>query len=140
MKECKNCPHCVKCDGHLVCINKSSDNYDEHIEEITECDVFKTGKPAAGVENHTESFDFAAQVENDSDPVNHPMHYTNRKHECVDEMLTAFGKEAVIHFCICNAWKYRYRADSKGTHDQDMEKADWYINKAMELKGEITND
>ena len=34
MKECKNCPHCVKCDGHLVCINKSSDNYDEHIEEI----------------------------------------------------------------------------------------------------------
>ena len=140
MKECENCPHCVKCDGHLVCINKSSDNYDEYIEEITECDVFKTGKLAAGVENHTESFDFAAQVENDSDSVNHPVHYTNRQHECIKEMITAFGTQAVINFCICNAWKYRYRANSKGKHDEDMAKSDWYMNKAMELQKEMKEE
>lgn len=71
----------------------------------------------------------------EDDAINHPSHYTNRKHECIDEMVTIFGKKAVINFCICNAWKYRYRADSKGQHDSDMKKADWYISKAMELKG-----
>ncbi|MBS5371791.1 DUF3310 domain-containing protein [butyrate-producing bacterium] len=79
-------------------------------------------------------FDFAAQVENDSDPVNHPVYYTNRQHECIKEMITAFGTQAVINFCVCNAWKYRYRADSKGKHDEDMAKSDWYMNKAMELQ------
>lgn len=70
----------------------------------------------------------------ESEIINHPNHYTNHQHECIDEMVAVFGKRAVINFCICNAWKYRYLADSKGQHDMDMEKADWYIQKAMELQ------
>ena len=69
--------------------------------------------------------------------IDHPLHYTYRKHECIDEMIAMFGVDAVISFCKCNAWKYRYRADNKGTHDEDMEKADWYINKAMELQSGV---
>jgi hypothetical protein len=115
MQKCKNCVWYIGgISGNESCANLSALG----IEKAEQCQYFLSR----------------------NDPVNHPAHYTNRQHECIDEMLTAFGKEAVIHFCICNAWKYRYRADSKGTHDQDMEKADWYINKAMELKGEITND
>lgn len=68
------------------------------------------------------------------DNVNHPNHYTNRQHECIEEMIAVFGKNAVINFCKCNAWKYRYRADIKGSHDEDMRKADWYISKVMELQ------
>ena len=68
------------------------------------------------------------------DNINHPFHYTNREHECIDEMVAVFGIQAVIDFCKCNAWKYRYRADSKGSHDDDMKKADWYISKMMELQ------
>ena len=75
MKECEKCPYCSKPYGLLICSNENSDNFNVLIIDITECDVFMTGRIAAGVENHTESFDFAAQVENDSDPVNHPMHY-----------------------------------------------------------------
>lgn len=127
MEKCRNCKYlAVYSSGEEVCTNFSSENYDHYIKDIQQCSD-DDNSPVV----HTILED---------DPVNHPTHYTNRQHECIDEMLTAFGKEAVIHFCICNAWKYRYRADSKGTHDQDMEKADWYINKAMELKGEITND
>lgn len=66
--------------------------------------------------------------------VNHPAHYTSREHECIDEMIAIFGKEDVIAFCKCNAWKYRYRAGSKGDYEEDMQKADWYISKAMELQ------
>ena len=65
--------------------------------------------------------------------VNHPSHY-NRKGsmECIDEMILIFGKEAVKNFCICNAWKYRYRAADKNG-EEDLKKSDWYINKYKEL-------
>lgn len=66
--------------------------------------------------------------------VNHPSHYTSRAHECIDEMIAVFGTHAVIDFCKCNAWKYRYRANAKGNYEEDMEKADWYIRKMMELQ------
>lgn len=68
--------------------------------------------------------------------VNHPKHYNipGRK-ECIEEMLDIFGVEAVQTFCKLNAYKYRYRHELKnGT--EDLEKADWYINKLLELGGE----
>lgn len=67
--------------------------------------------------------------------VDHPGHYNREgSMECIDEMLLIFGKEAVIAFCLCNAWKYRYRAvDKNGA--EDLKKADWYLAKYRELKG-----
>ena len=70
---------------------------------------------------------------NTEDIINHPKHY-NREGamESIDEMVLIFGKEAVKHFCLCNAWKYRYRADDKNGIE-DMKKSDWYIAKYKEL-------
>lgn len=68
------------------------------------------------------------------DVVNHPSHYTFHSMECIDEMVVVFGIEAVIDFCKCNAWKYRYRAGHKDDIEQDLAKSDWYINKAKELE------
>ena len=68
------------------------------------------------------------------DPVNHPAHYEREgAMECIDEMLLIFGKEAVMNFCLCNVWKYRYRASAKNG-DEDYSKSDWYIQKYRELK------
>lgn len=64
--------------------------------------------------------------------VNHPTHYNQDGMECIDEMIIVFGVEAVKHFCVCNAWKYRYRANKKNG-EEDLEKANWYINKFKEL-------
>ena len=68
--------------------------------------------------------------------VNHPKHY-NREGgmECIDEMILVFGKEAVQNFCLCNAWKYRYRAADKNG-EEDLKKSDWYLNKYKKLKEE----
>lgn len=66
--------------------------------------------------------------------INHPPHYTCREHECIEEMVYVFGAQAVIDFCKCNAWKYRYRAGNKDNYEEDMEKSDWYISKIMELQ------
>lgn len=65
--------------------------------------------------------------------VDHPNHYNQEgAMECIDEMILLFGVEAVKHFCLCNAWKYRYRANAKNG-EEDLNKANWYINKYKEL-------
>lgn len=142
MKECEKCPRLRRCNGKLICGSRSSDNYDQYIERIDKCDVYGFNWSNWPIEENDIPFSLEdiGPLELDNDPVNHPTHYTNRHHECIDEMIAVFGKRAVIHFCICNAWKYRYRADSKGKHDEDMKKADWYINKAMELKKDLVRD
>ena len=69
------------------------------------------------------------------DMVNRPPHYTHGQYECINVMLDNFGKEAVQHFCLLNAFKYVWRSDYKnGT--QDIKKAMWYLDKWLELEGE----
>lgn len=65
--------------------------------------------------------------------VNHPCHYQG-KHECIEEMIALFGVEAVKSFCRCNVHKYRYRADTKGNKENDLAKADWYMEYLMKLE------
>lgn len=69
--------------------------------------------------------------------VEHPKHY-NREGgmECLDEMILIFGEEVVKHFCLCNAWKYRYRAADKNG-EEDLHKSDFYIKKYKELNDAI---
>ena len=43
------------------------------------------------------------------DPVDHPSHYTHGSTECIDAMVETQGKNAVQHFCVCNAFKYLWR-------------------------------
>lgn len=68
----------------------------------------------------------------DTDYVNSPPHYTQGKIECIDAMESAFGTQAVIDFCRCNAFKYIWRAAHKNGIE-DLNKAVWYINKIKEI-------
>ena len=49
-----------------------------------------------------------------------PDHYKTGKFECIDEMLLVFGKEAVLNFCLLNAWKYRYRAGFEALDEYEI--------------------
>lgn len=73
------------------------------------------------------------------DPVNHPSHYTQGNIECIDAMQAAYGKESVMHFCKCNAFKYQWRFDKKNG-EEDIKKAQWYQNKFLELQRELKHD
>lgn len=76
------------------------------------------------------------QAEN-RDNVTHPKHYNrDGAMECLDEMLLIFGKETVMNFCLCNTWKYRYRATDKN-HEEDIAKSDFYMKKYKELHDDI---
>lgn len=70
--------------------------------------------------------------------INHPNHY-NREGaiECIEEMILVFGRDKVANFCLCNAWKYRYRAADKNGIE-DLKKSDWYMNKYKELTQSCT--
>lgn len=70
-----------------------------------------------------------------SEMVNHPSHYNlpNRK-ECIDEMIDIYGLKDVAKWCEITAYKYKYRAGHKGSVTEDMSKAEWYMDKARELK------
>jgi hypothetical protein len=61
-------------------------------------------------------------------------HYNHQPIEVIDMMLSIYGKEAVIHFCLLNSFKYRMRAGHKDDAIKDIEKAVWYEKKAKELE------
>jgi hypothetical protein len=70
------------------------------------------------------------------DMVNHPSHYETGKFECIEVMLETQGEEAVMDFCLCNAFKYIYRHNRKNGIE-DIKKAKWYIDKYIELVGDV---
>lgn len=64
--------------------------------------------------------------------VNNPQHYCSGAHECIDVMEELFGIDAVIDFCKCNIFKYRFRSTQKNG-EEDIKKAEWYETKLIEL-------
>ena len=70
----------------------------------------------------------------DSDIVNHPKHYTHGKIECIDAIEAAVselsGLDAV---CTANIIKYVWRWKHKNG-SQDLRKAQWYLEKLINLQ------
>ena len=68
--------------------------------------------------------------------VNHPSHYNVFSKEVIDMMVDIWGVENTITFCEMNAFKYKMRLGSKPGQpiEQDLKKANWYLDKAAELK------
>lgn len=77
-------------------------------------------------------------MEKSVDSIN-PSYYNNGTVSCIDAMQSAFGPEAVVDFCKLNAFKYVWRAGEKAGNSeaQDLEKARWYLGKAVELIKEL---
>ena len=53
-------------------------------------------------------------------------------------MIESLGVEKVKHFCLCNAFKYIYRSQRKNGRE-DIEKAQWYLDKYIELDDDNEN-
>lgn len=160
------CSECVLRDAELKCsMSYTTVDYDSAYEKIVRDkdnknrirasleQLRENGKIACegileGVKNTSASEDIAKLRETfeeakadilarHKDPVNHPGHYESGKFECIDVMLETQGKEAVMGFCICNAFKYLYRHNRKNGIE-DVKKAQWYIDKYLELAEEDT--
>lgn len=63
------------------------------------------------------------------DPVNQPAHYTDGGIETID-FIEAKG----LGFNLGNAIKYISRAGKKGNRLQDLQKAQWYLNREIDTE------
>ena len=111
---CETCPfkECAVC-------NKAE-------KDLTDADYEETVRFMERVKSETE------KLLADFDVVERPQHYASTSIECIDAMRETQGDEAVKAFCVCNAFKYLWRHNSKNG-DEDIKKANWYLNKAVEL-------
>lgn len=66
--------------------------------------------------------------------VNHPSHYNSGTFETIDIIKSVCGDQGCYDFCIGNALKYICRAGHKENTVEDLEKAIWYIQYAINLK------
>lgn len=55
--------------------------------------------------------------------------------ECIDAMRIIFGDDAVVSFCICNAFTYIWRWKFKNG-EEDLRKADWFLCALTKLHSE----
>lgn len=80
--------------------------------------------PPSGTVNNIVETHFPITME--ADPVNHPEHYKTGGIETID-----FIEAKKLNYNLGNAVKYITRADHKGNRLQDLQKAQWYINREI---------
>lgn len=71
------------------------------------------------------------------DLVNSPPHYTTGQYEVIDILQDKLSKEEFKGFLKGNVLKYLFRSDKKGNEQQDIEKAQWYLNRLINKKENI---
>ena len=70
------------------------------------------------------------------DNVNSPQHYQQGKVETIDAIASVVaGYDAVSAYCLGNVVKYIARAPFKGNAHEDLRKARWYFDRALEEMG-----
>tara|TARA_R100000544_G_C2210925_1_gene51895 strand:+ start:557 stop:850 length:294 start_codon:yes stop_codon:yes gene_type:complete len=71
------------------------------------------------------------------DAVNKPAHYNlGGGVECIDYIKQVLTLDGFISYCQGNMIKYQHRHGYKGNPVEDMEKAQWYLNKMLEAMKE----
>jgi|TARA_B110000285_G_scaffold19712_1_gene19146 hypothetical protein len=72
------------------------------------------------------------------DPVNRPAHYNlGGGVECIDYIKQVLGNEGFIAYCQGNMIKYQHRYRYKNKPVEDMQKAQYYLNKMLETMNEV---
>jgi hypothetical protein len=69
-----------------------------------------------------------------TDMVNNPSHYNQASIECIEAIFAALGTDGFKSYCMGNAMKYLWRHQYKGKPVEDLQKAQWYINKIIEVE------
>lgn len=128
-KENKKTKELVICIGERLEHLLESDYialFDEKNKDGTyKYDITEAGLPIEGLNTSYSTVQkLNKPVATSETAVDHPTHYQG-KHECIDIMRAIFGDEMVKGFCMCNAYKYRFRSDKKNGAE-DIKKAEWY--------------
>ena len=69
----------------------------------------------------------------DEDVVNSPNHYNNGSIECIEGIQASMSTEAFAGYLKGNCMKYLWRYDYKGKPVEDLQKAQWYLAKLLNV-------
>ena len=124
-KYCDSIDDCSECainnseNGSFICYSKW-DEYPNDIERNYEI-VF-------GNAEDTE------EKKKTEDMVNHPSHYTSGGVECIDAITAALSKydDPVDAWLVGQVIKYLWRAPLKGKYEEDIKKAQFYLNRLVD--------
>ena len=123
-KHCNSMPSCSACPigskyGRFVCFSDWED-YPNDIEKNYEI-IFGNAEDT-GEEKKSE------------DMVNHPSHYTHGGVECIDAITSALSsyEDSVDSWLVGQVIKYLWRAPLKGKYEEDIKKAQFYLNRLVE--------
>ena len=130
------------------------DDYESFLGQIMQC---KSGGKIEGVDTFTTEFfrtmskDKADKITEKLDKLNNldqkeeydfvnPEHYKRGSMEVIDMMKLLWGTEALILHCEMSEFKYRMRLGRKPDQptDRDLQKANWYLEKANKLRNELS--
>jgi len=73
------------------------------------------------------------EEEEEEDVVNSPDHYNNGSIECIEGIQASMSTEAFAGYLKGNCMKYLWRYDYKGKPVEDLEKAQWYLAKLLNV-------
>lgn len=68
-----------------------------------------------------------------NDNVNHPSHYTCGSIECIDAIQESMSHDAFCGYLKGNVLKYLWRYTLKNNPVEDLEKANWYLTKLIDI-------
>jgi hypothetical protein len=106
-------------------------------EEVKEAEATPAERLEASEKMNMEVIAKPKKAKPKADMVNHPPHYTAGGIETIDYIKAKLTPEEFIGYLKGNVIKYTSRAGKKDDIVQDLEKAQWYMNRQIKaLKGE----
>jgi hypothetical protein len=91
----------------------------------------------AAAEEELEGYDengYALKVsKEDVDAVNNPSHYNTGSVECIEAIEASMSCEGFKSYCKGNVQKYLWRYEMKGKPVEDLQKAQWYLAKLLNV-------
>ena len=67
------------------------------------------------------------------DNVNNPRHYNKDGIECIDGIKASMSDKEFVGYLKANVIKYLWRYDYKGKPLEDLKKAQWYLDKLINI-------
>ena len=130
-------------------IEEKAKKIEEYCDSNPSCSVCRIGSKNGSFTCYSDSEDYPNDIEknydiifgkasetNDEkseDMVNHPSHYTSGGVECIDAITAALSKydDPVDSWLVGQVIKYLWRAPLKGKYEEDIKKAQFYLNRLV---------
>lgn len=121
--------------------NYNMSDYNKRMDE-RELDAYyddyqkRTGKPSDQLLKNNPRSAFAPEGSIDSDMVNSPDHYTHNGIEAINVIEAKLTGEQYEGYLQGSVMKYLLRSNYKGKRNEDLKKAQWYLNTLVENNDE----